>query len=344
MSMRVSFCLFIVAAAHHGAFLQETNIECPNPTPSECEDIKLCEDIICPHATNAKCCVELIKGKCTARIHRLPRLNNVTESCIKGRGSCLEHECSEHTTCLEEVEECPTNEPNCDIRQVKPSCVSMEIDRLPSTCSDITCRENNTCVITQTALGTRAMCKKIVPKSCADVDCDRGMECVEHERPICIPTRTVSRPRNCSRLECPEGLVCMVLDRDTGAVCAKSAPAINCHQLNCTRGLACQENKDTNTAKCVQNEWESLLGHIDRKCEDMDCEEGNECKLIINRTINGNTRPVATCVPTKCPRGRKLRPPLSCEEIRCKSEEICVLCEEGNETRAWCTLNGESPM
>ena len=336
--MKGGFYIVLLSAAFQCAVLQE---ECPTPTPAECVDVVgTCDNITCPLTNKVKCCVELVDGKCTPKVLQLPSLTDITNQCIKGRGSCSTKKCAEGMACLENVLECPTSETGCGIREVQASCILLEISRTPSSCNDIVCLEDSTCVVSQTALGTKAECKKNKPKSCADITCDDGMSCIGRNTPRCIPRRPSESPIDCSQLECPKDLICLLLDKTVGPKCAKLPPATSCGKLNCTRRLTCKPMKDISEVKCVQEQ--PLLSLIDRDCNKLDCEEGNECKLVINRKINRNLLPVATCLPTECPRWRSLRPPATCEDIKCKSDEVCVLCGEGIQARAWCKPNGES--
>lgn len=356
--------LILLIAVFQGAHLQETLPECPNPIPPECADVSVCEASSCPRYNDIKCCVELVEGECTAQFYRLPQMAVVTDKCFQGIESCSTKECPERRTCVEEVIECPESNPDCGITRVRATCVLNEEPRFPSSCDDIVCAEGTSCVVSETRRGTEAECKEIVPESCDDVVCDEGMECVEQNRPRCVPIRPDKRPSDCSELECPEDLICMLLVNDRGAKCAKPPPPTNCDELKCALGLTCEKIGNTDRVRCVpaapptapprpQTEpgftgevptrgLPPLLVRIARQCDQISCEDGYECRLIIDREINGNRRPVATCVPAECPLRRRARAPLRCEEVTCARDEMCVLCGEGEETRARCMPRSES--
>ena len=346
--MKASLCILVLAAVLQGVVLQKPESECPNPTPAECAGSSVCDDSSCPRYTSVKCCRELVDRKCVAQFYRLPSMNRVTNRCFQGIDSCTTKECPERSTCIEEeMKDCPKNKPNCGIRRVKTSCILMETGCIPSSCDDIVCRQDSSCVISQTRRGTRAECKEMVPKSCDEVTCDEGMVCVEQNKPRCVPIRPEERPSDCSQLECRKGLVCVVLDGGRGARCAKPPLPTRCDEMECTSGLTCKVIVgDTRQIKCVQDELAPLstrwprppLVRIARECDEIDCEEGYECKLI---WVGANRRSVATCIPAECPLRRRARPPVSCEEIECWRDEICVTCR-GLKTRARCMQRGES--
>ena len=365
--MKSSLCILVLAAALQVAVLQESESECPNPTPAECAGVSVCENSRCPRYTSTKCCVELVDGECVAQFYRLPKNDIVTDKCFRGIQSCSTKECSEHRTCMEEVVDCPETKPDCGIQRVKAVCVLNEVARGPSSCDEIVCGGGTSCVLSQEGRGTTVECKEIAPKSCEDVECDDGMYCVERVKPRCVPIRPEVRPSNCSQLECPEDLVCMLLDRDGGARCAKPPVPTSCMELDCDPGLVCEQVGNNERVRCVFVEpaprrtlpplppteagfTGELPTHrpppplirIARECDEIDCEDGYECKLVIDREINGNRRPVATCMPVECPLRRRARPPARCEEIRCERDEMCVLCGEGRDTRARCMRRGKS--
>ena len=367
--MKSSLCILVLAATLQIAVLQETEVECPNPVPLECADSNVCENSNCPRYTSTKCCVELVDGECIAQIRRLPNLNVVTDKCTKGIESCLTKVCPERRTCMEEVIGCPEGNPDCGIHRVRARCVLNEVPRAPSTCDEIVCADGTTCVVTEGGRGTKVDCVTIEPESCDDLECDDGMQCVERAKPRCIPIRSPGpRPSNCSQLECPEGLVCMLLDRNRGARCAKQPIPTSCMELECDPGLVCEKVGITERVRCVLAEIPQPrtlpplppsgepgstrerptrlplppVIRIARRCDEIDCEDGYECKLVIDREINLNRQPVATCMPRECPLRRRARPPSRCEEIKCKSDEMCVLCGEGRDTRARCMRRGKS--
>lgn len=365
--MKSSLCILVLAAALQVAVLQETEVKCPNPTPAECTGSNVCENSLCPRYTSTKCCVELVDGECIAQIRRLPRLNVVTDKCMKGIDSCLTKECPERRTCMEEVIGCPEDNPDCGIHRVKAACILNEVARAPSSCDEIICGEGTSCVVSENGRGTKVECMEIEPKSCEDLECDVGMQCVEREKPRCIPIRPEVRPSNCSQLECPETLICMLLEGNRGARCAKPPTPKSCMELECDPGLVCEEVGNSERVRCVLAEippprtlpplpprepgsTEELPTRrpppppirIARRCDEIDCEDGYECKLVIDREINLNRQPVATCIPRECPLRRRARPPARCEEIRCERDEMCVLCGEGREIRARCMRRGKS--
>ena len=364
--MKGSLCIIVLAAALQVAVLQESEPECPNPTPAECAGSNVCENSNCPRYTSTKCCVELVDSECVAQFYRLPKLNVVTDKCFQGIDSCLTKECSERRTCMEEIVECREDKPDCGIQRVKAVCVLNEVARAPSNCDEIVCGEGTSCVVIENGSGTKAECTNIEPKSCEDLECDNGMQCVEREKPRCVPIRPDVRPSNCSQLECPESLVCMLLEGNRGARCAKPAIPTNCRELECDPGLVCEQVGNNERVRCVFAEPPpprtlpplptapaDFTGElptrrpppppirIARRCDEIDCEDGYECKLVIDREINLNKQPVATCLPRECPLRRRARPPARCEEIRCERNEMCVLCGEGRETRARCMRRGK---
>ena len=367
-NMKGSLCILVFAAALQVAVLQESEAECPKLTPVECADSNVCETSSCPRYTSTKCCVELVNGECIAQFHRLPGMSIVTDKCMRGIDSCLTKECSERRTCMEEIIGCPEDNPDCGIQRVKASCILNEVARAPSSCDEIVCSEDTTCVVSENGRGTKVDCMKVEPKSCDDLECDDGMQCVERTKPRCIPIRPEVRPSNCSQLECPESLVCMLLDEGRGAKCAKPPVPKNCMELECDPGLVCEQVGNNERVKCVlaeippqrtlppprpTREPGSTIElptrrpppppiRIARRCDEIDCEDGYECKLVIDREINLNRLPVATCIPRECPLRRRARPPARCEEIRCERDEMCVLCGEGRATRARCMRRGKS--
>lgn len=251
--------------------------------------------------------------------------------------SCSIKQCPGRQTCIEKVKDCPSDNPNCGARQVKAVCVTMEMSLGPSSCDDVVCAQNSKCIVLQTANGTKATCKD-VPMSCKEIECDHGMHCVEQTEPKCVPLRMVVRPTNCSQLECREGLVCMLLD---GARCAKPPTPVSCEELDCPPDLTCKMMTDVRQAKCLQEETVKPLTNlskvsISRDCSELECEDGYKCQLLINRKVNGNMFPVATCMPTECPIRRKPRPPVSCAEVECRDDEVCVVCGKGLTTMARC--------
>lgn len=38
-----------------------------------------------------------------------------------------------------------------------------------------------------------------------------------------------------------------------------------------------------------------------KSCQDLDCEEGYQCKLVVDKEKNGNRKPVPACQPIQCP-------------------------------------------
>ena len=363
--MKCSFCILLLAAAFQGAVLQE----CPNPTPEECTDVSVCEDNRCPRYTSVRCCVELVDGECKAQFYRTPKMDQVTSRCYQGIESCSTKECPGRRTCIEEVIGCPEGREDCGISRVKATCLLNEVSRAPSSCDDIVCGKGTTCVVSETRRGTEAECQEIVPETCEDLQCDDGMMCLEQKKPRCVPIRPSERPSDCSQLECAEDLVCMLLDQDRGARCAKPSPPTSCEELECAAGLVCEKIGNTERVRCVPREADPPrtqpppprteagftgeiptqppplpLVRIARECQEINCEDGYECKLVIDREINGNRRPVATCMPAECPLKRRARPPARCEEIRCEEDQMCVLCGEGPQTRARCMRRGESTV
>ena len=157
----------------------------------------------------------------------------------------------------------------------------------------------------------------------------------------------------------------MLLENGNGARCAKPPPPTSCDELECALGLTCEKIGKTERVRCVPATPFTLpprpstergftgelptrgppppLVRIARQCSEISCEDGYECRLVIDREINGNRQPVATCMPVECPLRRRARAPTSCEEIMCERDEMCVLCEEG-ETRARCRGRGESML
>ena len=361
--MKSSLCILVLAATLQIAVFQEIEVECPNPVPLECANSNVCENSNCPRYTSTKCCVELVDGECIAQIRRLPNLNVVTDKCMRGIESCLTKVCPERRTCMEEVIGCPEGNPDCGIHRVRAKCILNEVPRAPSTCDEIVCADGTTCVVSEGGRGTKVDCMTIEPESCDDLECDDGMQCVERLKPRCIPIRSPGpRPSNCSQLECPEGLVCMLLDGNRGARCAKPPIPTSCMELECDPGLVCEKVGITDRVRCVLAELPQPrtlpplppMGErptrlplppvirIARHCDEIDCEDGYECKLVIDREINLNRQPVATCMPRECPLRRRARPPSRCEEIKCESDEMCVLCGEGRDTRARCMRRGKS--
>ena len=255
--------------------------------------------------------------------------------------SCSMKQCPGRQTCIEEVKGCPDNNLNCGVRWVETSCVLMETNRSPSSCDDIMCAQNSICIVLQTANGTKAECKD-VPISCKEIECDDGMQCVQRAKPRCVPIRLEVRPSDCSQLECPEDLVCMLLDGNRGARCAKPPVPTSCEELDCPPDLYCKMMRGIRRARCVQEETVKLPSNqpkisISRDCNELGCEDGYECKLTINRKVNGNILfPVATCMPIECPIRMKPRPPVNCSEVECRDDEVCMVCGEGLNTRARC--------
>ena len=368
--MKTSLCILALAAVLQGVVLQEPESECPNPTPAECAGSSVCDDSSCPRYTSVKCCRELVDDECVAHFYRLPKLERVTDRCFQGIDSCATKECPERRTCIEEVIGCREEKPDCGIKRVKATCMLNEVPRVPSNCDEIVCGEGHTCIVSETRRGTEAECKEFEPKSCDEVECDDGMECVEKKKPRCVPIRPDERPSNCSQLECPEDYVCMLLSGDRGARCAKPSPPTSCDELECPPGFTCGPVRDVERVRCVEDEptrprtqpptpprprtEPGFTGEvptlrprprpvlIDRDCNEIDCEDGYECKLVIDREVNRNRRPVATCMPAECPLRRRARPPARCEEIECERDEVCMICGEGFETRARCMRRGES--
>lgn len=361
------FCCLLLGAAFQVAVLQEP--DCPKPTPANCTDTSVCEDNTCPRYTSIKCCVELVDEECTAQYYQLPKMELVTSSCFRGIGSCLTKECPARRMCVEEVIGCPEGREDCGIKRVKAACILNQnlIRHVPSSCDEIICGEGTTCVVSETQRGTEAECQIFVPESCNDLQCDDGMQCIERNKPRCVPIRPDERPSDCSQLECSEGLVCMLLDGDRGAKCVKPAPPTSCEELECSVGFVCEKVGIYERVRCVQREAPPPrtqpppprtepgftgeiptrpppppLVRIARDCREIDCEDGYECKLVVDREINGNRRPVATCMPAQCPLRRRARPPVNCAEIRCERNEMCVLCGEDRATRARCMRRGES--
>ena len=363
--MKSSFCIaLLLAAAFQCAVLQS---ECPNPLPAECAGVSVCNDNSCPRYTNVRCCVESIDGECVAQFYQLPKMRRVTEKCFQGIDSCSTKECPERRTCVEEVLDCPESKPDCGIRRVRASCILMEISHFPTNCDEVACGSGTSCVVTETRRGTEALCEEVVPTSCEEVQCDDGMYCVERNKPRCVPTRPSERPTDCSQLECHEDLVCMLLDDDRGAKCVKPPPPTSCLELTCAPGLVCETAGLNGRVKCVVREPEqsptippipptdpNFTGEvvtrppppppvsIARQCNEIECEDGYECKLVIDSESHGSRRPVAACVPAECPLRRTARPPSHCGEISCGRDEFCVLCGEFPNTRARCMQRGKS--
>ncbi len=251
---------------------------------------------------------------------------------------CSTKQCPGRQICVANVKKnCPSDNPDCSIRQVEAVCVTIEMSLSPSSCDDIICTQNSSCIVLQTANGTKATCKDVPVSSCKEINCDDRMVCVERIQPKCIPVRTVVPPANCSQLVCPEGLVCMLLM--DGARCAKVSTPSSCEELDCPPDLVCKMMRGIRRAKCIQEETVDKPQRkvsISRSCSELECEEGYKCQLVINRKANGNTLPVATCVPTGCPIRRKPCPPVSCAEVECRDNEVCMLCGKGRRTRARC--------
>ena len=175
--MKGSFCYLLLAAAClQVAVLQEP--ECPIPTPTNCTDTSLCDDNTCPRYTSVKCCVELVEEECTAQFYRLPKLEQVTGSCFQAIESCLTKECNSRRMCVEEVIGCPEGREGCGIKRVKAACVQIQMHHVPSSCDEIVCGKDTTCVVSETRRGTIAQCKLFVPESCDELECDDGMQCV----------------------------------------------------------------------------------------------------------------------------------------------------------------------
>ena len=265
--------------------------------------------------------------------------------------NCSTKQCPGRQACIENVKDCPSDSPNCGStrKQVEAVCVTMEMSLSPTSCDDIVCAGNGSCIVLQTANGTKAMCKDMAGPMlfCSDIECDGGMQCVERMLPKCIPIRTEMLPTNCSQLECPEGLVCMLLM--DGAKCAKLPTPRSCEELDCPLGLMCKVMRGERRAKCVQEEMiittpqrKRSKVNISRDCSELDCEDGYRCQLVINRKINGNVFPIATCIPTKCPIRRKPRPPVSCAEVECRDDEVCMVCGKGADARARCMMQREN--
>lgn len=251
--------------------------------------------------------------------------------------SCSTKQCPGRQTCIEKVKGCPSDIPNCGIRQVEAVCVVIEMSLVPSSCNDIVCAQNSNCIALQTANGTKAECRD-APMSCKEIECDDGMQCVERVKPQCVPIRTEMQPSDCSQLECPEGLICMILD---GAMCAKPPAPTSCEELDCSPDLTCKMIRGIRRAKCIQEDTAKSPTNqqkvsISRDCNELECEDGYKCKLVINRKVNGNMVPMATCIPIKCPIRRRPRPPMSCAEIECCDDEVCMVCGKGFYTRARC--------
>lgn len=365
--MKNAFCIFLLAAAFEVAVLQDLEPACPISTPLECEGVSVCDDSDCPRYTSTRCCVESMDGECVPQFYQLPKMRKVTDKCYQGIDSCTTKECSERRTCIEEVIDCPESKPDCGIMRVKASCILNQVSHFPMSCDEVVCGAATECVVSETIRGTEAECKEFVPQSCDELECDDGMQCVERNKPRCVPIRPEVRPTDCSQLECAEGLVCMLLDDNRGARCAKLPVPTSCDELECAPGLTCEKVTNSDRVRCVVAEPPPPptqpptpqtdpdftgavptrpppppLVTIARQCSEIECENGYECKLVIDRELNGNRRPVATCIPAECPLRRRARPPVHCGEIRCERDEMCVMCGEGLETRARCMRRGES--
>lgn len=200
----------------------------------------------------------------------------------------------------------------------------------------------------------------VKPTTCEEMECDEGMVCEMRKRvkdglevPRCKPENPdATRAEDCSQLTCREGMVCEVLG--SGQVkCMMIPPPTNCADLDCGEGMVCSDVGNKGRVRCVQESRRAFPATnssserptssqpprrplIERRCNELDCENRYRCRMIANRQRNGDRRLRPTCVPAQCSLRRRSRPPQCCAEVDCGKDEECVVCREGMETRARC--------
>ncbi len=210
---------------------------------------------------------------------------------------------------------------------------------------------------------TVARCVIFAPETCEEMECDQGMVCVMRKRvrdgkevPRCVPENpSHGGATDCSQLQCREGLVCEMLGDQ--ARCVMIPPPTDCAEIECEEGMECQPVGNGGQVRCISvyhpltppfppqvTNLESTARptpqpfQIERGCGELDCDAGFRCHMSANRERNGDQKFHPTCVPMQCPARMESRPhpPRTCEELRCGRQEECVVCDEGEETRARC--------
>ncbi|ESO07278.1 hypothetical protein HELRODRAFT_170607 [Helobdella robusta] len=189
---------------------------------------------------------------------------------------------------------------------------------------------------------------------CENVVCDRGETCKAVQYP-CISTPCYLEPKcvspcpkkNCAR-SCDSGYkkdskgcyTCTCLDpcenspckesqlcqssqsMCKGEVCYTSAQCLSfCPKLDCT-ATTCSSGYKKDADGC------KICSCADA-CEEMICDQGTSCRLMVNPTCNNEKLcyPVAICTEIKCDVNRTVKCPIQCPGGFKRDKDDCEVCE-----------------
>jgi len=180
------------------------------------------------------------------------------------------------------------------------------------------CSENKECRMLRSRDGTmRPRCLWRDARECSEKMCQWGQRCEMREgKPAC---REETRTEKCRSTWCREGHRC-----DNGTCTPRT-----CAEMNCRRDEECRDwNRGWETIRrCVRRPTR------ERRCKDLDCDEGFKCRMVRWEGANNSTRPV-------CRRSwpSVFSPPRRFGEISCRDNEDWAMCESENRdrvTRCW---------